>query len=154
MKSRRNLIKSALGLATVAGASASAQANVISSKIRIQPIGVTKIVGLLPSTPVPRGSTIRFYAQVTIDGKPAPAGLHIAIQERVGSALASPCTIALCPTTCCGWVYYDYCVPTNTAKTNIYLSAYYGGRTSTCPLSAFDSNKTLVPIVSWGVKPV
>lgn len=154
MKTRRHLLKSALGLATVVGAAASAQAATSIASTRIQPIGVTNIVGLLPSTPVPRGSIIRFYVQVTINGQPAPAGLYVAIQERIGSALAAPRTIALCPTTTCGWIYYDYCIPTDKTKTSIFLSAYYGGRSGTCPLTAHESNKTLVPIASYGRIPV
>ena len=155
MKTRRHLLKSALGLATIVGAAASAQAANSIASTRIQPIGVTNIVGLLPSSLVPRGSVIRFYVQVTIDGKPAPAGLYIAIQERIWSTSATPCTIALCPTTDCGWIYYDYRIPTDKKnKGTIFLSAYYGGRSGSCPLSPFDSNKTMVPIADFGRIPV
>ncbi|MFZ4593776.1 MAG: hypothetical protein ACOYOF_05940 [Verrucomicrobiaceae bacterium] len=150
MKSRRSLIKQALGLATVASTVSSAKAITTN----IQPIGITNLVALLSDRTVFVGATIRFYVQMTIDDKPAPACIYVGIQERIGSRAATPRTIALRPTECCGWAYYDYVVPATPGNANIYLSACYGGRGAPNALTASQSPTALVQVYRYGVKPV
>lgn len=96
---------------------------------------------------VARGQTIRFLVRLVIGGKAAGAGHLLGIQERVGGPKATPRLLALCPTDAAGWVRYEYRVPADPRKDNIYLSACFGGRQGVgTPLIPSQSASVRVPI--------
>jgi hypothetical protein len=147
MKTRRSLLKSALAFSAISCA-ATTKSQAISATI--QPIRLTALLSLPFSEAAVRGKTIRFFAHMTVDGQSAPPGLCISILRRIGSPTAAPCTIAIRPTDCAGWVEFDYFIPTDLTIKNIWLSAYYGGPAHAPSASLLQQ----VPLEVYGRKPV
>jgi hypothetical protein len=152
MKTRRALLKSVLAISAISSA-ATTKSQAIGATV--QPIGVTGLLSLPFYEEAVRGKTIRFFVHMTVDGQSAPPGICLSIQQRIGSPTAVPCTVALRATDCAGWAEFDYLIPTNTSITTIYLSACYGGRRGPgLPYSASESFLQLVPLQTFGRKPI
>ena len=96
---------------------------------------------------VARGQCIQFRARLLIDGRAAPAGFKVGIQERIGSPTATPRFIAFEQTDDKGWIRYQYTVPINPNKDNIHLSASFVRPSGPgIPFSPSQSEAVRVPI--------